>query len=524
MPTTTKTQATSTSPEFSPLSIARMLWKRRWIAIAVWLVISAGTAVVVQRLQAVYKAEVLVLVDPQRIPENFVSSTVGSDIADRLALISQDIMSRTRLLKIIETYNLYPDQRQRLTEDEVVQRMRKDINVTVEHSWTGGRMAAFRLSYQDTDPKTTAEVANRLAGLYVAENYRSRESQAEGTVQFLDNQLDEAKRSLDEQEAKVSRFKLQHNGQLPQQENSILTSLGDMRVQLQGTQDAINRGQNDKMMLETTLSSAESEEAALVRSLQPKAHGSTLFGDLNKPKTQVELLEGKVQTLRMRYTPNYPDVQEAEQELAIAKREEQAELASAANSPAISGTADANRDTTSGEQNVTPELLRDRERIAGLRTQLASTKRNLEAASKARGYLITQIASAESRVNQLPIVEQEMAALTRDYQISQANYKSLLDKKLAAGVATDMERSKKSERFNIVDAAQVPEKPFKPQRGILTSVGSIAGLALGLLLGFGLEYRKHKLLGEWELPFGTVILGRVPVIQMSHDKKVLNAS
>ena len=524
MPTTTKTQATSTSPEFSPLSIARMLWKRRWIAIAVWLVISAGTAVVVQRLQAVYKAEVLVLVDPQRIPENFVSSTVGSDIADRLALISQDIMSRTRLLKIIETYNLYPEQRQRLTEDEVVQRMRKDINVTVEHSWTGGRMAAFRLSYQGTDPKTTAEVANRLAGLYVAENYRSRESQAEGTVQFLDSQLDEAKRSLDEQEAKVSRFKLQHNGQLPQQENSILTSLGDMRVQLQGTQDAINRGQNDKMMLETTLSSAESEEAALVRSLQPKAHGSTLFGDSNKPKTQVELLEGKLQALRMRYTPNYPDVQDAERELAIAKREEQAEMASAANSPAISGSAEANRDTTSGEQIVTPELLRDRERIAGLRTQLASTKRNLEAASKARSYLITQIASAESRVNQLPIVEQEMAALTRDYQISQANYKSLLDKKLAAGVATDMERSKKSERFNIVDSAQVPEKPFNPQRGILTSVGSVAGLALGLLLGFGLEYRKHELLGEWELPLGTIILGRVPVIQMSHDKKVLNAS
>jgi uncharacterized protein involved in exopolysaccharide biosynthesis len=129
-----------------------MLWKRRRLAIAVWLVISALTAVVVQRLQAVYKAEVLVLVDPQRIPENFVSATVGSDIADRLALISQDIMSRTRLLKIINSYNLYPQQRQRLTEDEIVQQMRKDINVTVEHSWTGGRMAAFRLSYQGTDP------------------------------------------------------------------------------------------------------------------------------------------------------------------------------------------------------------------------------------------------------------------------------------------------------------------------------------------------------------------------------------
>jgi len=258
MPTTTKTQATS--PEFLPLSIVRMLWRQRRLALATWLVISAIAAVVVQRLPSIYKAEVLVLVDPQRIPENFVSSTVGSDIADRLALISQDIMSRTRLLKIIDNYDLYPRQRLHLTDEEVVQQMRKDINVTVEHSWTGGRMAAFRLSYRGTDPKTIAEVANRLAGLYVAENYRSRENQAEGTVQFLDSQLDEAKRSLTEQEAKVSHFKLQHNGELPQQENSILTTLGDMRVQLQGAQDAINRTQNDKMMLETTLASAESEE------------------------------------------------------------------------------------------------------------------------------------------------------------------------------------------------------------------------------------------------------------------------
>ena len=524
MPTTTKTQATS--PEFAPLSIARMLWKRRRLAIAVWLVISAIAATAVQRLHSVYKAEVLVLVDPQRIPESFVSSTVGSDIADRLALISQDIMSRTRLLKIIEDYGLYSRQRRYLTEEEVVQQMRKDINVTVEHSWTGGRMAAFRLSYEGTDPKTIAEVANRLAGLYVAENYRSRENQAEGTVQFLDSQLDEAKRSLTEQEAKVSQFKLQHNGQLPQQESSILTTLGDMRVQLQGTQDAINRAQNDKMMLETTLSSAESEQAALVRSLQPKAHGSTLLlSDSNRPKTKVEFLEDKLQALRTRYTPNHPDVQEAERELAIAKREEQAKIASAPKPPANSAPSDANRDAASGEQVVvTPELLRDRERIAGLRVQLVSTKRNLEAATKARDNLITQIASAESRVNQLPIVEQEMAALTRDYQISQGNYKSLLDKKLAAGVATDMERSKKSERFNIIDPARVPQKPFKPKRAIMTAVGSIAGLAIGLLLGFGLEYRKHKLLGEWELPLGTVILGRVPVIQMHHDGRTLNAS
>ncbi|MBZ5581446.1 MAG: hypothetical protein LAQ30_04430 [Acidobacteriia bacterium] len=110
--------------------------------------------------------------------------------------------------------------------------------------------------------------------------------------------------------------------------------------------------------------------------------------------------------------------------------------------------------------------------------------------------------------------EQEMAQITRDYEMSKENYKSLLDKQTAAAMSLDMERRQQSERFTILDRARIPEKPLKPKRPMLFAMGSAASLALGLLLGFTLELRRNVFLGEWELPEGTTVLARLPYIEV----------
>ena len=107
-----------------------------------------------------------------------------------------------------------------------------------------------------------------------------------------------------------------------------------------------------------------------------------------------------------------------------------------------------------------------------------------------------------------------MARLTRDYEISKANYKSLLDKKFSAEMSTDMERRQKSERFTIIDAARVPSVPFKPNRPLLSSLSSLGTLLLTMLLVLGKEAQKGVMLGEWELPAGTLVLARLPQIGM----------
>src|SRR5260370_24314879 len=133
--------------EFSPLSIARMLWKKRWVVACTWVVLLAVTAVVVYKLPALYTAEATVLVDSQKIPERYVTSTVNTDVGDRLATINQQIMSTSRLIKIIDTFDLYKEERKVQTQEEIIEMMRKHIAIDLVKGWTGGRPGAFKVRY-----------------------------------------------------------------------------------------------------------------------------------------------------------------------------------------------------------------------------------------------------------------------------------------------------------------------------------------------------------------------------------------
>lgn len=491
---------------FPLLSVLRMLWKRRALILTVWLAMSVLAIMIVRALPSVYQAEAVVLVDSQKIPENLVSPTVSGDVADRLALITQNIMTSARLLGIITHFHLYQKERPRSTQEELLRKMRDDISVSFEKSWTGGRMRAFRLGYQGQNAQVVTAVTNRLASLYVEENVRAREDQAEGTVDFLRRQLQEAKKSLDEQEQKVAQFKQEHNGSLPEQQNSLLGMLNSLSAQLEGVRAAISRTQEDKLSLEAALSAAESSEAALRASLQHPSSVSLTDSGLT-PTAKSEILKERLQQLRLRYSSEYPAVQMLEQQIAEAKREESDEA----------DITERKNDTKPKQRPtiISPELLRLTERITTLRSEIAVANHKADSLEKERQQLTASISDCQARINKLPLVEQEMAALKRNYEESANNYKSLLQKQLAAGIATDMEKSQKSERFTVIDAARIPETPVQPNRPMLMTLGIVAGLVIGLLTGFLLEFRKQTFMGEWELPAGTLVLGRVPLIQMA---------
>jgi polysaccharide biosynthesis transport protein len=494
------------------LSLARMLWKHKWLAGLIWSIGAAVSLIVVRLLPSVYRAQAVILVDSQKIPETFVSSTVRGDIADRLALITQTIMTSARLTDIINTFHLYRNNRQHWTEQELISRMRQDISVSFEKSWTGDQMHAFRLSYQGDSATIVAEVTNRLAGLYVAENSRVREHQADDTVEFLGRQLRAAKTSLDQQEQKVAQFKQRHAGVLPEQQNSLLGTLSSLGVELQAKQADLDRAQETKLSLAVALSAAESSEATLAADL---AKGST--GSEGVPfRGRSDILKEQLRSLRARYTPRYPDIKELERQLAQAEADEAEEIPGVES--AASGASDRFKSGHSPDpiSVVTPpQLVQARERVRNIRAQLDIAGRKIQSIEEERKQLLAAIADCKARIDKLPLVEQEMADLKRNYEESANNYNSLLQKQLAAGVATDMEHSQKSERFTVVEPARPPEKPEKPKRPLLAGVGIVLSLVIALLATFALEGRNRTVLGEWELPPGTVVLGRVPVIDMA---------
>ena len=258
--------AGSSRPELSPLSLARMLWKSKALTGLVWAFLALLSCAAVYMIPATYRAEAVILVDGQKVPERYVASTVNADVQDRLATISQQILATSRLQKIIDTYHLYQRERGRLPQEEIIEKMRADTKITLERSWGQERTSAFRIAYQGHDPATVAEVANQIGNLFIEENLRTRENHAEGTSEFLEEQLEQAKKSLNALEAQVEDYKMQHKGELPEQETSLAGALSRAQIELQANQDAINRAGQSKALLSTSLNMAESTAKVLERS------------------------------------------------------------------------------------------------------------------------------------------------------------------------------------------------------------------------------------------------------------------
>jgi uncharacterized protein involved in exopolysaccharide biosynthesis len=371
-----------------------------------------------------------------------------------------------------------------------------------------------------------ARVTNRLTDLYVKQNIMTREGEASGTSQFLESQLGAAKKTLDDLEAKVSAYKLQHNGELPQQEQALGNTLARLQTELEANRDAINRVQQTKVIREGNRAAMETTLAAQVQAWRQTQAAALAGGSAFLPdqpgrapqKKTSEAMREQLAVLLGRYSADHPDVVRLKQDIERVEKVEQEQAAKWA----AAGTEDAKApsEAKSGGQPAAPvrepvEFAPTREQIAGLQAQIKAADAELESRTAEQKRILGNLDSYQKRVERLPVREQEMAGLTRDYKMSQDNYQSLLDKKMAAGMALDMELRQQAERFEILDHAQVPQKPIKPKRPQLYAGGTALSLAIALALGFLAELKKNVVLGEWELPKDTPVLARLPHIEIT---------
>ncbi len=518
--------------QFSPRSLVKMVWKHKLAILAGTVAISALAAFGILRLPNVYRAEAVVLVDSQKIPEKYVASTVQVTLQDSVNAISQKVLNINRLQGIIDEFHLYEDERKLKTADELVEHVRKDLSITLERGLGGGHSGAIRISFDGSSASVVAGVVTRVTELFVQENVRSREQRAAGTSDFIELQLQQSKKRLEEQETSLSQFKVQWAGELPQQEGALMGALNRLQAELQGNEEAINRAQQNKTMLESTLRFAETSLASELRTLSRSAPVAPVGRNESPQNVAVapqagavrhsDVLRAQLNSLRLRYFDDHPEVKHLQSELdqaleqeavqAAQKRRTDVEVAKTARlAPAV--LPETQVPNTSGmTPQVAAELNRERERVASSRTQLQVLNNEINNRNAERQRILKQIADYQIRVEKLPIREQQMAALTRDYETSKMNYRSLFDKKISAEMAEDMERSEQSERFTIADQARVPMKPVKPRRSLLFVAAVLFALAIAIGLAIAFELKKNAFLGEWELPATVGVLGRIPNI------------
>ncbi len=468
-----------------------ILRRRLWYIVIPFILVACGAVVYIIVAPREYKASTLVLVTPQRVPESFVPTTVTSRIDERLQSIAQEVMSRTRLEQIISELKLYEKERKHLSQEEVVELMQK--NIKVELPTKKEEKGFFTISFMGGSPTVVTTVANRLASLFIEENLKIREQQAVGTTEFLASELASSKTKLDSMEAAITQYKRRYMGELPEQRDTNLKLLDQLQNQYQRIGENLRAAQDRKLYIQRQLTDMQAPVKTPV--------GETVGTDtkvknnqVEKPapveaaasyETQRDNLKKAIDDLKARYTDSHPDV--------VTAKKRMAEL-------------EANKET----QNPTKDP-----RYRELYNQLTMIDLEIKRLTTEENNIDAQISRYRAKIEAMPLREQDMASLVREYQNTKEAYDTLLKKSQEAQQAENLEKRQKGEQFKVIDPARTPEKPFSPDIPKVLLIGLLGGLAAGVGLAFLREQmdRSFHDAEDAELALGLNVLAIIPRIE-----------
>lgn len=503
--------------QVSPEHYLRLILHRKWLVLGTFVLVSAATYIVSSRLPNIYTSSTLILVDPQKVPESYVRSTVTGDLRNRLGTLQQQILSATRLQKIIDTLNLYPTQRKTMAREDVIAMMQKDVSVSIVSNYGGSQdLEAFRIGFRGTEARLVAQVANDLATQFIDENLKAREQQSSGTTEFLQNQLQESKKVLEDQESKLKEFKLKHLGEMPEQQSANLQILGQLQSQLQLESEALARAEQQRSTIQVLMPQA----APVVDLDDPDSQSSPAAAAVAKAAPQespLVALKARLTALQQRYGEQHPDIRKLK--LQIADEEvKQAAVSAAAATVAATAPSEPKPDAAQARRVPAPPPSYSN---PVLQSQLKAAGDEILKHQAEQRRLSKQIAVYQAKLEAIPVREQEVTSLVRDYEISKAHYSQLLDKGLSAETATQLEIRQKGEKFSILDPAQPAERPTSPNRDLINMAGSLAGLGLGLLLALVTDVLGVSITAPRQITeaFGIPVLEVIPVIQTFTDRR-----
>jgi polysaccharide chain length determinant protein (PEP-CTERM system associated) len=476
-----------------------ILRRRLWVILIPALLGPALAYLISLQLHERYTSTTLVLVERQTVPESYVRSVVADELNHRLATMQEQILSRTRLQPIIEKFGLYKNELSQVGVEDLVAQLRMSISVRGVKTMTGTQadsgLPGFTISFTADNPRLAQQVCAEIASMFMAENLRIREQRAEGTTEFLTKQLGEAKRKLDEQDARLATFKQRYTGQLPGQEQTNLNILMGLNTQLEAVSQAMGGAQREKSYLESMLT----QQLAAWEASQGTNNPETL-------EKQLANLQSQLVSLEARYTPNHPDVTKTKNDIAHLKKKIEQAGAAAKDKPA------AGVQKAKGSEPA---------QIQQLRSQIRLAEDIIRGKSRDQERIQNEIKNYQARIQLSPVVEQQYKELTRDYQTALDFHNDLLSKKTQSEMATDLERRQQGEQFRVMDPANLPERPSFPNRPLFALGGLGGGLALGLGLALVLEMRDKSLRNERDVEFYLQLptLALLPSVQSGNGKQ-----
>lgn len=442
------------------------VWLAFWIAS--WL------------MPSIYRSSELIIVEPPAVSPGLVQANVSGNLQDRLSTITQQILSRTRLLHIIDQFGLYSKERAHASPDDLVERMKSDIDIELDRSSDHGQLNAFRIYYASRDPYMAQQVTGELTNLFINENLEVTQTRANNDTKFLEGQLEQARQALAAQEEKVRLFNQQHPGSLPGQLQSNIEILRGLQSQLENEQGALNAAKERNAYLQSLLE----QYRALERT--GRSSDGTVTTGLPAINQELDRLRTQLADLSSRYTDEYPDVRKVKDQIAKTERmkkqmEDQLKAAPAQ-------TTSSPDYTSSKDAGPTLEL----------QSQLKANQIEINTREQAIKTLEARVGQYQGQLNDVPVRQQELTEISRGYDQSKSDYDALLKRKNESELATNYAREQQGEHFSIQDPPNLPTKPDSPKRLQLFGMGLVAGILLGAVCALAAEFLDHRIFSEAE--------------------------
>jgi protein tyrosine kinase modulator len=471
-----------------PEDIIDIVIRRRWLIIIPFCFSMLAGIYLSFTLPKIYSANTLILVEPQRVPDDYVRSIVSTDMDSRINTIQEQVMSRTNIEKIINKFNLFSEiqYEKKYMEDKVLNvQKRISLNVTRDRRGTD----TFSISFKDEDPEKAMKIANTLATYFIDENLKAREIQALGTSSFLDDELNSIRKELVAQELKLKEYREKYMGGLPEQLESNLRILDRLQEQLNTRQVSLADARNRLAMIKNQIS----ENQRMPSQSDSLTNNGQVSTGSEESLTPAQA-RARLAYLETRYTEKHPDI------IRIKKIISEFEKKNVKDDQ-----------ETSEEPQYIP---------ANMRMQLGEITAEIKTYEEDISNLNAQIRTYQARVENTPKKEQELLSLERDYENIKASYNSLLNRKLEADIAVNMEKKQKGEQFRIIDPARLPQKPVSPDMKKLFLMLVAAGFGIGGGIIFLLEYlnTSFRSAEDIESYLGFSVMATVPVIYHRKDK------
>jgi len=529
----------------------KFLKRRKKVFFITFCIILAACIAIAIHLPSIYRSTATILIEEQQIPSNLIRTTVSGYIEKRLQIITQQIMNRPQLMKIINKFDLYSNLKGKATSDDLINKLRKNIQIipiTTQSNLYGETLSvsnsnnaptiAFTVSFENPNPEITQEVTNYLASLYIEQNIKDRQSAVKGTTQFLKSQIKTVQQKINKIGQELAQFKQKHLTELPELMSLNLQTLRQMNDELSRLDDQISNLEERKVYLEGQLATIDpylpimTEKGVQILTpekrlelledqyLSEAATFSSKYPDVIKLKREIDALKKQVQTkyqlqnnieklktlksklisLKGTLSDNYPDVKKLTCEIKLLKKEIDKE------SKQLQGTYIKRQPDNPSYINIA--------------TQIESTKIELKNLEEQRSKLQDKINEYRLRLERTPEVEKRYQELLTAQNNAEQAYQNLNNKLMEATLGEGLENSQHAEHFTLIDPPQYPQKPIKPNRIAIILASFFVALFMGITVAFVKECADRSIHGIKDVTLVTdlPVIGIIPIIQTEEER------